>query len=52
MSHLEIDNKIASMIETNLAEITISDTMHTEALELYKNGLTPQFEIVKLKKNS
>ena len=52
MSHVEIDNKIAAMIETNPAEITISDTMHTEALELYKSGLTPQFEIVKLKKNS
>ena len=52
MSHIEIDNKIAAMIETNPAEITISDTMHTEALELYKSGLTPQFEIVKLKKNS
>ena len=35
------------MIETNLAEITISDTMHTEALELYKNGLTAIKELNK-----
>ena len=51
MSHVEITPSNASLIETNPAKIAVIDTMYTEALDLYSKGLTPQFEITRLKHN-
>ena len=52
MSHVEITPENASLIETNPAKIKVIDTMHTEALDLHSKGLTPQFEITRLKQNN
>jgi general secretion pathway protein E len=51
MSHVEITSENASLIETNPAKIKVIDTMYTEALDLHSKGLTPQFEITRLKQN-
>ena len=51
MSHVEITPENASLIETNPAKIKVVDTMYTEALDLHSKGLTPQFEITRLKQN-
>ena len=49
MSHVEINDEIASLIEKNPAKIIISDTMYEEALDLHESGSTPKFEIARLK---
>ena len=51
MSHVEITEENASLIETNPAKIIVVDTMHTEALDLHSRGLTPEYEISRLKHN-
>jgi|TARA_B110000114_G_C14761420_1_gene265019 hypothetical protein len=51
MSHVEITPSNASLIETNPAKIAVIDTMYTEAFDLFSKGLTPQFEITRLKQN-
>jgi hypothetical protein len=48
MSHLEINSENAALIEKNAGEVPVKDTMHTEALALHRQGLTPHFEIARL----
>tara|TARA_B110000238_G_C15711733_1_gene262865 strand:+ start:17 stop:280 length:264 start_codon:yes stop_codon:yes gene_type:complete len=51
MSHLAIDKKNASLIEKNIADLQIVDTMYGEAQELFHNGLTSLSEVNRLKQN-
>jgi hypothetical protein len=51
MSHLAIDKKNAPLIEKNIADLQIVDTMYGEAQELFHNGLTSLSEVNRLKQN-
>jgi len=48
MSRLEINSENATLMEKNAGEVSVEDTMYTEALALHQQGLTPHFEIARL----
>jgi hypothetical protein len=48
MSRLEINSENAALMEKNAGEVSVEDTMYTEALALHQQGLTPHFEIARL----
>jgi hypothetical protein len=51
MSHVEIDSKMASLMESSIGKLPVEDTMYLEAQSLHERGLIPRSEIARLSQN-
>ena len=51
MSHFLMTSEDKKMLEENPTKLLDSDTMIDEANAMHENGLTPYFEVNKLKMN-
>ena len=51
MSHMEMNSENARLLEEDISKLVIEDTLESEALRLYRDGLTSLFEINKLKQH-
>ena len=51
MSHMEMNSENARLLEEDISKLVIEDTLESEALRLYRDGLTSLFEINRLKQH-
>ena len=52
MSHLKLDSENIALMELNLSNVKMIDTMNEEALSLFNQKKTSLFEINRLKQNN